>query len=342
MINQAKTNAKSVIKKNIKATFSFLKTRFSRSPNPIYLSHLVTTRCNANCPYCHWKNKREKEMTAKEIRSLYKEAKKVGFIFNHIWGGEPLLREDICEIVEYSKEEGFITSLVTNGFNLSKNHNFIPYLDLIIVSLDAPDERHDKIRQKKGLFKNAIEGIETIRSLYPNLPLYICSVLSSLNRGVIPQMMELALRYNAQIYFCPVGTNLTISEWGDQTNARSLQKTPKELIEDFKLIKEYKQAGYPVQSSYFFFDHYIKGGGKYKCYRPRVYLNIYPNGDVETCFYGIIGNVKERELKTIIQSYEYKDAVKRAESCSEGCHANDAIELSGLWHFNLKSLLNWV
>jgi len=59
-------------------------------------------------------------------------------------GGEPLLREDIEELLEFSnKKIGFYTGLVTNGLLLDKKINEISkYTDFLAVSFDVNDKKH--------------------------------------------------------------------------------------------------------------------------------------------------------------------------------------------------------
>ena len=62
----------------------------------------LTNRCNVNCLYCHHDGmvKSRDEMTADELYTICKIAKKLGVKKIRLSGGEPLLKKDIVEIVE--------------------------------------------------------------------------------------------------------------------------------------------------------------------------------------------------------------------------------------------------
>lgn len=252
------------------------------------------------------------------------------------------MREDLTEVVQASKENSLLTTVVTNGEFLEERHAFCAHADVLVVSLDAPGQLHDRIRGIRGLFEKAVKGLELVRTRYPRLHLNICCVLSTLNQGKIPEMMELARQIGASIYFCPVGDNASIEEWPDQERVAKYMKTMDESMEDFKVIRKYKERGYPVESSFYLIDYYISKRGLYPCRRPWVYLNIYANGDVETCFLGTFANVRERPLREILRLPQYQQTAKRFCDCDHSCNANDAIELSGLWNFHPSALRNWL
>ncbi|PKP58554.1 MAG: GTP 3',8-cyclase MoaA, partial [Candidatus Altiarchaeales archaeon HGW-Altiarchaeales-1] len=87
----------------------------------------VTQKCNLNCLYCHRegegdKNGCDKEISVSEIKGIMGAASELGIKKVKITGGEPLLRNDIVEIVkEISEIEGIKDiSMTTNGFFLAQ------------------------------------------------------------------------------------------------------------------------------------------------------------------------------------------------------------------------------
>src|SRR5512135_385550 len=98
---------------------------------PLLLSHLVTCRCPCRCETCLWRNLVAEEMTAAEIDRLYRDARTAGVLFNSIWGGEPLIRGDLAEILRSSREAGLFTILITSGFRfLERFDELVPWLDM--------------------------------------------------------------------------------------------------------------------------------------------------------------------------------------------------------------------
>ena len=74
-----------------------LRTRMGSRP-PVYLVHALTAKCNARCGFCAWNDfESGNELTTDEVKALYQDARKAGFLGISMWGGEPLLRKDSGE-----------------------------------------------------------------------------------------------------------------------------------------------------------------------------------------------------------------------------------------------------
>src|SRR5664280_1601683 len=96
----------------------------------------ITNRCNVKCFYCHHDGivPQNYEMTPNEMERIVKVAKDIGIEKIRLSGGEPLIREDIVDIVAKISSVGFRDiSLTTNGILLGK------YACLLYTS-DAADE----------------------------------------------------------------------------------------------------------------------------------------------------------------------------------------------------------
>lgn len=128
----------------LRALAAITRTRFI-THRPFLLSHLVTSRCNCNCPICLWRGYSGDELSTEQALSIYEDARQHGFAALVFWGGEPLLREDIVQMVQAAHEMGFVTLLITNGYRLPELAQDISLsLDALIVSIDFPFEKHDK------------------------------------------------------------------------------------------------------------------------------------------------------------------------------------------------------
>jgi MoaA/NifB/PqqE/SkfB family radical SAM enzyme len=139
--------------------------------NPFVFHFLTTLKCNCNCETCLWKdNTIKNELSLDEVKRIYLEAKEAGFLVTILWGGEPLIRKDITEIIKFVKNEAKFTivGIVTNGWFLPKKiEEFGNHLDFILLSLDSPRaEEHDKIRGLYGLYDNIMESVRVIKNEY--------------------------------------------------------------------------------------------------------------------------------------------------------------------------------
>ena len=84
-------------------------------PCQLYIG--VTHRCQCDCVHCclgPLLNKNRDELSPQEIHRLITAAKGLGFQEVSYFGGEPLLREDIDDLIRFSSSKGLQTSIYTN------------------------------------------------------------------------------------------------------------------------------------------------------------------------------------------------------------------------------------
>ena len=133
--------------------------RFGRVIKHLRLS--VTSRCNLNCIYCHREGESSKdEMDVEEIEKICRAFYELGVRKIKVTGGEPLIRNDIIEIVAGMPPFDDI-SLVTNGTLLAKRAQELKEagLNRINISLDTLKEDRYKLITGRKLLKRVIEGI---------------------------------------------------------------------------------------------------------------------------------------------------------------------------------------
>jgi radical SAM protein with 4Fe4S-binding SPASM domain len=124
----------------------------------------INESCTMNCQMCYVK-KQDNELSFKQITKLLDQIKNYK-IRIEILGGEPLLRDDIVDIVHYAKNNTKTPyiSLYTNGIHITddiaiqlKNAG----LDAIIVSLISHKPKtHDEFTGLTGSWEKCIDGIK--------------------------------------------------------------------------------------------------------------------------------------------------------------------------------------
>jgi len=126
---------------------------------PYVLLAAITHRCNLRCRYCGVWNESGHEMDTRQWASLLDEAWAMGTVSVSFCGGEPLVREDLGELVARASGLGLRTSLTTNGWFVRERGDELQHLDAITVSIDGPEEIHDDIRGD-GSYGRAMDAIE--------------------------------------------------------------------------------------------------------------------------------------------------------------------------------------
>ena len=120
----------------------------------------INNECNLNCKHCRVSEKNDNEkLSLKEAKSLLAECWYNGITMLNLSGGEPFLRDDIFEILDYAEKFEDIV-ITTNGtlLNKEKCKKLSTYKNIkLSISLDGLEETHDKFRRKKGAFKKVID-----------------------------------------------------------------------------------------------------------------------------------------------------------------------------------------
>ncbi|MBI3190884.1 DUF3463 domain-containing protein [archaeon] len=288
------------------------------------VTHLVTSMCNARCKTCNlWKKTREHkdDMTKEEIFRMLDKAKEARISGYVAWGGEPLLRKDLPEILHYAKNKKISTTVITNGYFLKDRCDEIArFTDFLIVSIDANDELHDEMRGVKGMRERAIEGIVAYKNRKTDTKIIINCTVSKLNLGKIDGLIELSRDLGILIAFEPMEIIQGYNE--------HLQPDSEELRTAFSRIIKYKKSGYKIVNSV----QYIKNFAvkkKYVCHAPKFYITVDAHGNIFSCEFrkNPWGNIKEKSFKEIFSSDDFKRFCKQSEKCNL-CNVSCVIESS--------------
>ena len=131
-----------------------------------YLRVSVTQRCNLNCVYCGKTDcaKKETELSPEIIEKLVRAFVKCGITKVRVTGGEPLVRNDICEIVKRIRGiDGVKTvALTTNGVYLKQYAKELKKagLDSVNISLDSTDGSTYRHLTGADVLEKVMEGID--------------------------------------------------------------------------------------------------------------------------------------------------------------------------------------
>lgn len=139
---------------------------------PNLMSFAVNDVCDAVCQHCSFftgvDEKSRAVLTLEQCRRVIKEGQQLGVSVINFVGGEPLLRDDLPQIIAGVNKDQSTTVLFTNGSHLSERVAELKKagLDSVYISLDAAEaDKHDEFRGKKGLFEQAVRGIERAKAL---------------------------------------------------------------------------------------------------------------------------------------------------------------------------------
>jgi len=138
--------------------------QFSSDKRPVVVWN-VTRRCNLKCVHCYSSSQNIKysgELTTEEGKDLISDLASFGCPVILFSGGEPLMREDLPELVQFAADSGIRAVISTNGTLITEEKARIFAsigLSYMGVSLDGTGEIHDRFRGVKGAFDAAVQGI---------------------------------------------------------------------------------------------------------------------------------------------------------------------------------------
>ena len=271
------------------------------------ISWNVTKACQLKCRHCYRDAgaKDMRELDLNEGKALIDEIASAGFKILILSGGEPLLREDIYDLIAHAKTRGLRPVLGTNGLLIDravarklKNAG----LTRAGISLDSAEpDIHDNFRQQPGAWQGSINGVDACRA--EGLDFQIHTTVTTFNCSGIEAVTDLAVTLGAKahhiFFLIPTGRGRDISdavipsEEYQRLLSRIVQKQAHVPIElkpvcapQFVPLAE--ATGHPTR-----FQRGCLAGVSYCC--------ILPNGDVHPCPYFpvSVGNVLVVKFSTL-------------------------------------------
>jgi len=191
-----------------KFTF-FLRNTFSR-PREVTIE--VTDRCNLDCPFCFNKLfakdiKKTRELDYYCIKDIIDNISGFGIERIRFSGGEPLLREDIYDLMTYAKSKGLKIWLNTNAtlIDEQKALKLSKLVDNVLIPLNSFDLFTEFLVTKNYLFESKLYGIKLLKEA--NIEVIrvgtVATKLNIQNLEIIHELVE-RLKINHWQLFRPI------------------------------------------------------------------------------------------------------------------------------------------
>jgi MoaA/NifB/PqqE/SkfB family radical SAM enzyme len=248
---------------------------------PLIAAWNITYRCNCACKYCgikRDKDKREKLNTG-EVIGIINQLSQAGVKFINFGGGEPLIRDDFEEIVDFCNQKEIYVGVISNGILAGKKIKILEKVNKIQLSLDGPREINDFVRGK-GVYDKVIETINLCKR--NNIRVGLITVISKYNVADIAAIVDISKQYGVEMHVQPATSNLS----GD--SKKDVLESP--LEKDYKnalqyLIDEKRKGNHLI-------NHSISGlkqmydwpkARKINCFASLLFFNIEPDGRIFVC-----------------------------------------------------------
>jgi len=169
---------------------------------PIVVSFEVTDSCTCYCKHCDHGGPRDDSQNLKPADyRRYMEALRPCVV--QVSGGEPLMRDDLVEVITNIKTGLPYTILVSN-WSLMTVEKYVALrkagIDQFSVSLDFPDERHDVFRRHPGLYEHLSRVVPRCAALgHDDIVLNSC--ITSENLETVNAMADQARQWRVNICY---------------------------------------------------------------------------------------------------------------------------------------------
>lgn len=177
------------------STSDALRYSASDSCRPVVVYN-CTARCNLKCLHCYSYSEANcygDELTTTEAERMLAQLAKYDCPVVLFSGGEPLLRQDIFELLAESVRLGLRTVLSSNGTLIGRS-TAEKLADLGVsyvgISIDGAEEFHDKFRVTKGSFRAGLAGIENCKKA--GLKTGLRFTITEQNVGQVSQAFDIA------------------------------------------------------------------------------------------------------------------------------------------------------
>ena len=157
----------------------------------------LTYGCDFHCRHCYTDcyNKPaylEKELTSAGIKFLLDKIQQAGIVWLCFTGGDPLTRPDFLNIYSYAKQKGFMVTVFTNGYSMTKKmigcFKEQPPFVIEITLNSVAEHSYESISRMKGSFVKVMEVIKLL--LKEKIPLKIKTQITRDNLAEIPQIKK--------------------------------------------------------------------------------------------------------------------------------------------------------
>ncbi|MCE5315557.1 MAG: radical SAM protein [Armatimonadota bacterium] len=187
---------------SMKLLGSRLSLELDGHPQPTVCTLQVTTRCQANCVHCsaaRHKRQHETELTTQEWKRVIRQSEQLGAVTVIFTGGEPLLRPDIFELINWVDKDEAVVGMFSNGLLLN-GENVKKLVDaglwFIHVSIDSPDPcQHDEMRHVPGCFDKAVEGLARAKDAGILTGISTYATPERLRNGQVIELIEMTKKY---------------------------------------------------------------------------------------------------------------------------------------------------
>lgn len=315
---------------------------------PLSVYFFVTYKCPLSCRYCNIINNAEKkeELSTNKILNLIDEIAASGTKKFHLTGGEPMVREDIGEIIDRAKEKGMFVGLSSSGYFVPEKAKVLKNIDIVFLSFDGEEEIHDYARGK-GSYQKLIEAISVLKS--HKIKFWTTTVINKTNRNSIDFVLATAKKEGFIANFQILHSRNTDyrSCFLSEEDKVNFSMYPEEVKKTVLYLIEKKKRGEMIGTSTAYLSHLLnwkdyqvmyKNDSSIRCWAGKLYCYLEPDGMVYPC-----GTLSEQMPGQDAIKLGFSRAFNRLGNIPcQGCLSACQTEQNLIFSLDLNTIRNWI
>jgi mycofactocin radical SAM maturase len=167
---------------------------------PVNVTWEVTYACNLSCVHCLSDSgaKRHGELATEQCIRMIDDLSAAKVFQLNIGGGEPFVRPDFLDLMDYAHEKGIVTCISTNGTLITEEiaRRLDHRLVYIQVSLDGATSASNDAIRGNGSYRKVVSALENLRKR--NIEVSVNTVLTRLSFPELDKLAQLAATYGAK------------------------------------------------------------------------------------------------------------------------------------------------
>ncbi|NLA13671.1 MAG: radical SAM protein [Tissierellia bacterium] len=295
-----------------------------------HISWNTTKKCNLYCKHCYRESGPEKmddELSTEEGKKLLDQIVKAGMKVIVLSGGEPMIRDDIFELISYAKSIGMTVLMGSNGTLIDKEKAEklkSSGLNAIAISIDSLDsEKHNLFRGSENAFQKAIEGANNC--VEADIRVQLNCTVTKQNLDEIERIADYAYELGAasshMLFLVDTGRGKNIKE--ASLDIKEYKKAINRIIDkDIELNIQVK----PTCAPQYKVESLLRGIEPIKnttrgCIAGISYCSILPNGDVHICPYTPVkvASIREETFDYIWENNEVFNQLRNYKNYKGQC-----------------------
>lgn len=297
----------------------------------------LTRNCNLNCLHCRAAadmGPHDGELTTEECRKVLDDIKAFASPTIILTGGEPLLREDIFDIIDYGNSLGLRLVMAINGSLLTEERARKLKeggIKRVSLSLDGKDaEHHDRFRGVEGSFQSVMEATALLKAV--DLPYQINTTVTRLNMGdledIYRQVKDLGAVAWHVFLLVPVGRGEGLK--GEELSALMYE----DVLHWLYVVEEKKELEMKVTCAPHYYRIVMEKGGKPAsagCLAGKSFMFISHRGIAQPCGYLEIqsGDVRQDGVRKVWEESEVFRSLRDLSSYEGRCGGCRYLKICG-------------